>query len=39
MTVDLFEDKNMNAVVLNIHALGRATQSRRFTATTPAIVR
>ena len=27
MTVDLFEDKNMNAVILNIHALGRVCQS------------
>ena len=27
MTVDLYEDKNMGAVVLNLHALGRATQS------------
>ena len=27
MTVDLYEEKNMGQVVLNIHALGRVTQS------------
>ena len=29
MTVDLFEGKNMRAVVLNLHSLGRVAQKRR----------
>ena len=32
-TVDLFEDKNMKAVVLNIHSLGRMAQKLGFAPT------